>query len=361
MMKTPFIPKELKNVGFFNKILGKPEKSNALIEVNNLLVVSAPTQINIEQIEEIAQRYNINIHKHFKKEVLAMYEAFLRFVLRDKDLTQDEINNLSALKRLLSLSDPETHSVMDKVSKEIYHETYQEAISDGSISDEEKTFLEKLEKQLNLPLEISQKISAVVRKDFFNKKVAGIIEDKRISPEEQAELDMIAKNLNITVQMDSATKATLDKYRLFWVIENEEPPEVFADIKLQRLEKCYFDVSCQWHEYRKVRVGSGYTGPAMRVKIAKGLYWRVGAHALKSISRDELTLIDSGRLYLTNKRIIFVGARKSNTVRLESILDFELYKNGVFIQKATGKSPFLGFEEGVDVFSVILGRVLRDL
>ena len=62
-----------------------------------------------------------------------------------------------------------------------------------------------------------------------------------------------------------------------------------------------------------------------------------------------------------NKRIIFVGTKNTKTIRHTKILDFTPYKNGVEVLKDAGRSPFLEFEKGVDVFSMILGRVIREI
>ena len=133
------------------------------------------------------------------------------------------------------------------------------------------------------------------------------------------------------------------------------------NINLQRNETCYFRAETGWHEYRRVTRRIRYGGPTVRLRIAKGVYWRMGDLGVQTGSDDVLTRVDSGSLFLTNKRLIFMGSRKNTTIRLSKILDFTPYKNGVEIQKSSGKSPFLEFEQGVDVFCMMLGRVLGDV
>ena len=41
-------------------------------------------------------------------------------------------------------------------------------------------------------------------------------------------------------------------------------------------------------------------------------------------------------------------------------IDFTPYRDGIDLQKDSGKSPFLAFEEGVDVFALILNRLLYE-
>jgi hypothetical protein len=86
----------------------------------------------------------------------------------------------------------------------------------------------------------------------------------------------------------------------------------------------------------------------------------MGQVGVQRLSEDVLTKIDSGIIYLTSKRLLFQGGRGNKTVRLGSIFDFTPYTNGVDIQKDAGKSPFLEFDNQVDVFALILNRLLDE-
>jgi hypothetical protein len=80
---------------------------------------------------------------------------------------------------------------------------------------------------------------------------------------------------------------------------------------------------------------------------------------VQRVSEDIWQTIDSGSMYLTNKRLIFMGQKGNKTIPINKILDFKPFKNGVDIQKDSGKSPFLQFEKNVDVFSAILSRLMN--
>ena len=64
--------------------------------------------------------------------------------------------------------------------------------------------------------------------------------DERLSPEEEKELREISKSLNLEVNIDQNTQELLNKYRLFWQIENGAIPVISAPIILQKSENCYF-------------------------------------------------------------------------------------------------------------------------
>jgi len=79
----------------------------------------------------------------------------------------------------------------------------------------------------------------------------------------------------------------------------------------------------------------GYGGPSFRV--AKGVYFRVGAFGSQSESHEELRGVDQGVLTLTNKRLLFAGAKRTSEYSLARIISIEPYKDGIAV-RATGHS-----------------------
>jgi hypothetical protein len=89
-------------------------------------------------------------------------------------------------------------------------------------------------------------------------------------------------------------------------------------------------------------------------------YWKAGSYAPNVSARDVPIPIDVGKLYLTNKRILFLGAHKSNTIKLSAILDFDGYTDGVRIVKSAGKSPvLLGISHDVETFSRVFWKLIH--
>jgi hypothetical protein len=144
-------------------------------------------------------------------------------------------------------------------------------------------------------------------------------------------------------------------------LENLELESVHSDINLQKGEECYVIIdSANWHELRSMRQRVGYSGYSTSLKVAKGFYLRSGSYNTRSYSTDEMKLIDTGTLYLTNKRIIFTGSKKNSNIRLNKILNITPYIDAVEIDKETGKSPVLALPDRADVFCIILERLLRE-
>lgn len=69
-------------------------------------------------------------------------------------------------------------------------------------------------------------------------------------------------------------------------------------------------------------------------------------------------LHDSGVFYITNKRAIFSGRKKHATIRLNTLLGIEVFKDGIQLEKTSGRSPFLLFAGDVELAAAILTAVL---
>ena len=145
-----------------------------------------------------------------------------------------------------------------------------------------------------------------------------------------------------------------------WRLAYGDPPTINVDINLQKNEVCYFTANVTWHEMRRVTKRVQWGGPQLRVKICKGIYWKTGDYSVNPITRDQLVQIDSGTVYVTNKRLIFSGTMKNSSIRLAKILDFTPYNDGVLIEKDAGRSPVLGFSTNIDLFCASLARAIQD-
>ena len=148
---------------------------------------------------------------------------------------------------------------------------------------------------------------------------------------------------------------------MYWALENLPLPTIQSDIAIQKSEVLHFKIAnVNWYELRSVRQRVSYSGYSTSFKVAKGFYLRSGSYRPQSYSVDTMKLIDTGTIYLTNKRIIFTGNKKNSNIRIDKILDFTPYSDGVEIGKETGKSPTLQMEQNADVFCMILERLLNE-
>lgn len=360
-MNNIYNKQELQNPSFFQRLIKTVPKENAFLEVNNLLATRPLKEISLEDIEEISGLYKVNLREKFLDQLKELYKRYLKKCFDDNILTDKEFEELTHLKNILILQDYEVEQLQDQLGGEIYKKNYDEKINKGTLEKSNEEFLDKLKLNLRLPEKLTQKISTESRNHFMDLQVGKITADERISPEEWEELNTIAKNLNVQIKIDEGSKAKLEKMKLYWLIENGELPVKQVDINLQKNEVCYFSANADWLESRTVTKGINYGGVGYRVKIMKNVYYRAGSMKVQRITSEQLLQIDSGSLYITSKRIIFVGSKKNTNIQLSKVLSVTPYSDGVGIEKDSGKSPILRVSSNADILAMTIGRVINDL
>ena len=361
MTKSIFQTVPLVEMSFLQKLLGQKPDENAVIELNNLFASKPIKQISKAEITDIEQRYNLALDSEFKLNLEEYYATYLNYCLLDKTLSNEELEDLSHLKALLSLDEHTITNLHNQLGVSIYKKSFEEAIADGRLTQSETDFLGKLEADLRLPKQLVDKISLEAKTVFIKKHITNLIVDEKLSPDEEKELHAIARSLNVSLQFDTQTKDKLQKLKLYWALENLELPTMQAGILLQKSEVCHFHVEhANWYEMRSVRQHTSHGMHSSSFRIAKGFYLRSGSYTPRSYSIDQMKLIDTGSLYVTNKRIIFTGNKKNSNIRFDKILSILPYSDGMEVSKETGKSPILQISDRSDIFCLILERLLRE-
>lgn len=110
----------------------------------------------------------------------------------------------------------------------------------------------------------------------------------------------------------------------------------------------------KYYEDRKRREYVGKSS-GVSIRIAKGVYYRVGAFKGNPVDTVETTLIGEGLFGVTNKHIYLAGAGKGFRVKLEKIVAIHPYEDGVGIQQeqVTAKPKTLITGDGWFTYNVL--------
>ena len=144
--------------------------------------------------------------------------------------------------------------------------------------------------------------------------------DKQLALQKQQELELQRKkDLQFVVNKLSSGEANLKT--------------VNSPVILKKNEEAYLSLpNIKLSEPRAVRVSqSGGVGTSYRV--GKGLTVHSGTGQSKSVSHDKIMAIDTGTFVITNKRLVFVGSKKSVNIDLKKILSINIFKDGISIQR----------------------------
>lgn len=358
-----YIKKGLHKPTFIQRVIGTKIKENALIEINNLLAEKELQTVTVEDIRAIEQKYGLNFETDYDKEISGFYKAYLNSCLEDKFISDTELEDLKHLKYILGINDKDVDEIHKELAGIIYKQEVDKVIKDGELDENERIFIEKLQNDLKLPDDVAKKIYQTSGQELIKNFMNQAIADAKLTPEEEKELVAIAKNLNAELKMDDVTKSSLEKYRLYWQIENDEMPELVVDINIPRNEKCYFFVqNVIWFEQKEESKNKAGTDTGLKLKIAKGLYWRKGNDEIHKTPAQNWNKIDQGGLYLTNKRLVFKSSKEGDKiVLLNRILDFTVFHDGLELEKEGSKNVFLQFEGTADIFAMLLGKSVSQL
>jgi len=116
-----------------------------------------------------------------------------------------------------------------------------------------------------------------------------------------------------------------------------------TSIFLKKEEKLIFDIpGIQICEEKTIRTKGSHNGFSLRVM--KGVSYRLGN--FEATSEKRVTPIDDGHFILTNKRLIFSGAKKSLDVSLSKIIAAKPVENGILIDRTAKQNVeyFIGLD-----------------
>ncbi|WPP50118.1 hypothetical protein [Catalinimonas niigatensis] len=358
-----FYKSDLEAVSFWEKLKGQKNEKNAVIEINNLLSEKPIMEVNAEDIQAIMDKYELNLYTGFDDgSMRELYKKYLRFCFDDNHLDAEEIIKLKHLKRLLGLTDKAVEIANHQICQEVYERELDAALQDNRLDEKELHFLKQLQNELQLPQSWVDSIYLHKAQSIVIRFIKGAIQDERLSPDEEEELQALISNLEIEPQLDTATQAELAKYRLFWQIENDKLPSIYVPIKLKSEEYCYFltDVhACE--EKKSEKEDNGNSIRSLRVKLSKSNYWHPEQQENFAAEDPLWKNFSVGKAYITNQRIILREKEQEKSIKLNVIKNFIVYSNGLMLIREKQKRVFLQTDMNTEVFTMILGRVLRDL
>lgn len=353
---------ELEPTSLWDKLKGHKSAKNAVIEINNLLSENPLLEVTAEEIQAVLDQYELNLYTDFSDGSLReLYKKYLRYCFDDNHLDEDEITKLKHLKRLLGLTDKAVEIANHQVCQEVYERELDAALEDHRLDEKELVFLQNLQNQLQLPQSWVDSLYHHKAQSIIIQFIKGAIADERLSPNEEQELQALISNLDVEPQLDEATQAELAKYRLFWQMENGELPSIYVPIKLKSEEHSYFLTDTEVYEEKKIDKEEAVLPNSLRIKLTRSDYWRTEIDVPFEIDENLWKVLSKGKVYITNQRLILRENEQEKNIKIAQIKDFSVYPNGIMLYRDKQKRLFLMTGSNTDVFSMILGRILREI
>ena len=342
---------------WLDRLLRRPRPDLAIQAMQNLLARRGPASVSGTEISNLMLRYGV-AGANARCLLVEMWQRVLSEFLADNSLSDKEIAYLDSLRTALTLTQGEAGEAERRVIHPRYAMAVGQAMADRFVSAREREQLAKLAAQLRLPPEVERDIYERVARRAVASLVRESVADRRLSPEEREELAHLTRHLGVAVELDHATEAMLDRYALFWSIENGRCPAVEVPITLEKREVCYFCAPAVWYRPLQWRLEGDFREGIGSVRVARGVYYRCGSATDECLTDTKLKEMDRGKLYITSRRVIFEGARGTIRRGLRSIDAFLVYRDGLVLEKANGRGFHLTVNGDVEMAAVVLGAAL---
>ena len=230
------------------------------------------------------------------KECQEKYESGSQKILditQDAILTNKDLNSIDTEIKGISqesfLDEPEVKLLL----VEAWENSVKQALEDNVLTKQEEEALGSFRDRFALSQD------ELDRKGAFSKLVKGAVVR-----------ELLEGNLPQRVKVEGTLPFNFQKSEsLVWVFQNVEYYE-------QRTRRQY--------------VG-GYSG--VSVRVAKGVYYRVGGFRGNPIVTQDSVHVDTGTLAITNKHIYFAGNGKAFKIAYDKIVSFTPYSDGIGVQR----------------------------
>lgn len=343
---------------WLKRLLRVGQPAEARRALTNLISAGSPALVPKAAIGAALQDFGVH-GEEARRLVLELFRQAMTSFIQDDEITDAEQSYLTDLRNLLGISDSELRTIEEELLAPRFAAGVDDAVADNRLTATERTNLDRLRQRLRLDEQTADRILQSAAQARMDRAVKEATSDGRLSPDETKALYALAANLGATLMIDAPTRAAFERMQLLWRIDNGMLPTISVSINLQKNEVCHDRVSAVWYEHRTRTVRVNYGGPVASIRISKGLRYRVGSVGVHRITREELTEIDQGTLYLTNKRLIFDGQKKNTTIRLSALLSFTPCSDGLILEKSSGRSPSLAIAGDVELFCALLSAALN--
>ena len=328
-MSAPFQVKPAPEQGMFGRLFGRIHREAMLAEAETLLA-EAPdwADMSREAIAEIETKYAAA----FRDAVLSETMMLISRAAADMTAQQTVEGGAARLRSLAAAFNlaGEAETIVLAKARTALAEAAQLLIADDDLTDAERAAYQAAADATGIGAEEAAAILSAAVEWRMSREIAAAIADDRLTDDEEARIDTVGHALHARLELDDVTRDRLARARRLWQVEQGELPEAASPIALPSTERCLY---------------AGY------------------GQALEPRSRGKQSFTHSygaGDIVLTTKRIIFNGGDKNIAVRLNTVIDFAVYDDGVEVRKATGKPLTFALGQKDEWFARIFERARRE-
>lgn len=217
-------------------------------------------------------------------------------------------------------------------SRELYEHHLEDALADGVLTEDEAEELASIREDRALADAEVRMVALAIYRRALNQAAS----DSRITVEEDANLQRLQQQLSLTEKDLAEDRQQVQRVRLLARIERGVLPRVEPPVPLEDGEVCYWAL--------RARVAQRLSLPGAATGSARFLRYDVDGAAPFSVNsardplapREDVLPLDSGMLMVTNRRLLFRGARKNITMLHIRLARIDLFADGIRCEEDEG-------------------------
>lgn len=306
-------------------------------------------------IGDLSKRFNVQ-EKSCKLFLTEKISHHLRQI-KIEDFIQNEREQISSFLMNSEFEGDEIKKFLNAEAQRIFQKFLRQFEDGGQLVEVE---VRDLAKRLSIADDEFVSIFNKFRSEVAQKRLDLILDDGVISNDEFDALMHMKKRLLIE-NFGDATELQISRARRRWQVLNDPLEAIDPPILLHKHEKCFFHTRSQALEMRERTTRVDFAGPTARLKIAPGVFFRLGSIKLNRAKESYTHSFGSGTLCVTSKRVFWVGPQKTISFPLSSIVDYESYTDGIMLQKSRGKPiTFIYDEDEEGLATIYLTRIITE-
>lgn len=152
-MAEPFQSRtaEVESDGLLSRVSGRRARAETVRALESLLAEAERIcDVTGDHVAAVGARHGIDLAAQLRTARRNLYRRFLEHCLDDYMLSEIEVNDLTHLKDVLHLSDPDVAHIQNRVARDVYGKALESVLEDNLVDEDERAFLKRLRSDLDL-------------------------------------------------------------------------------------------------------------------------------------------------------------------------------------------------------------------
>lgn len=353
-----FKKQELEEQGFMGRLFGSKPQQNAFAEINNILTEAKSAQeLTKDAAAAIFKKWGCKFSDTNMDQRSAIYRKVADNAFSSAQSKDDPIlNDRAHMAEILEIPENLCRLADNGAKKSAYFSRCR-----GLVTGEENLTIAAINELFGYDYEDGFDFRKQVFNDYFNGEFDRIADAKRFTPEDEQLLrDMCAK-LDIPYEFKANIDNVLTKYRYLWNAENAPLGNVKVDFPLEEGEICHAAGQAALCEVKTVAKEDNYYQLTRKLRIDETISFKGEHIEHPQVMEETAVIIDTGYLFLTNSRIIYLSKKLAKQIRLDDLKTADLSTNIIEAHQNDGQSlSFKMQDDAAEVMFAILRRILKD-